>query len=89
MANSPKARFRRQIRNFTVIWSGITFIMGATTFIAIYAAAGSLTGASGSDNFRNVGIPTGRRSGSGRRLGEHRPPFFPAVQGMVQRERRL
>ncbi|MEP7292154.1 MAG: endo-1,4-beta-xylanase [Chloroflexota bacterium] len=55
---TQKARFRRQIRNFTLIWSGITFIMGVTTFIAIYAAAGSLTGTTTSDNFRNVGIPT-------------------------------
>jgi hypothetical protein len=58
MANTPKARFRKQVRNFTLIWSGITFIMGAVTFIAIYAAAGSLTSGA-SDNFRNVGIPTG------------------------------
>lgn len=61
MANTPKARFRKQVRNFTLIWSGITFIMGAVTFIAIYAAAGSLT-SSASDNFRNVGIPTGTSS---------------------------
>src|SRR3954447_19119341 len=59
MANTPKARFRRQIRNFTLIWAGITFIMGVTTFIAIYAAYGSLTGTSTGDTLRNVAIPTG------------------------------
>ncbi len=58
MANTQRARFRRQVRNFSLIWAGITFIMGVTTFIAIYAAAGSLTGTTTSDNFRNVGIPT-------------------------------
>ncbi|MBI1258644.1 MAG: cellulase family glycosylhydrolase [Chloroflexi bacterium] len=59
MANSPRARFRRQVRNFTLIWAGITFIMGVTTFIAIYAAYGSLTGTSTGDTLRNVAIPTG------------------------------
>ncbi|MEO8396420.1 MAG: endo-1,4-beta-xylanase, partial [Chloroflexota bacterium] len=59
MANTPRTRFRRQIRNFTLIWAGITFIMGVTTFIAIYAAYGSLTGTSTGDTLRNVAIPTG------------------------------
>ena len=58
MANTPKTRFRRQVRNFSLLWAGITFIMGATTFIAIYAAYGPLTGTA-NDNLRNVGIPTG------------------------------
>ena len=54
MANTPRARFRRQVRNFTLIWIGITFIMGVTTFIAIYAAYGTLTGTSTGDSLRNV-----------------------------------
>ncbi len=59
-ASTPRARFRRQIRNFALIWAGITFIMGATTFIAIYAAYGSLIGTSTTnDSLRNVAIPTG------------------------------
>lgn len=58
MANTQKARFRRQVRNFSLIWAGLTFILGVTTFIAIYAAAGTLTGTTTTDNFRNVGIPT-------------------------------
>ncbi len=59
MANSPKARFRRQVRNFSLIWGGITLIMGLITFIAIYAAYGSLTGTTTADNLRNIAIPTG------------------------------
>ncbi len=43
MASTPRTRFRRQVRNFTLIWVGITFIMGAVTFVAIYMAYGSLT----------------------------------------------
>jgi hypothetical protein len=59
MSSSPRTRFRRQVRNFTLIWAGITFIMGVTTFIAIYAAYGALTGTTTSDTLRNVAIPTG------------------------------
>ncbi len=57
MASTPRTRFRRQVRNFALIWAGITFIMGVTTFIAIYAGYGSLTGSS--DSLRNIAIPTG------------------------------
>ena len=46
------------MRNFSLIWAGLTFILGVTTFIAIYAAAGTLTSTTTTDNFRNVGIPT-------------------------------
>src|SRR5215216_1859937 len=65
MANTPRGRFRRQVRNFTLIWAGITFIMGVTTFIAIYAAYGSLTGTSTGDTLRNVAIPTGTNAPEG------------------------
>jgi hypothetical protein len=54
MASTPKARFQQQVRNFALIWVGITFIMGATTFIAIYMAYGSLT----NTGLRNVAIPS-------------------------------
>jgi hypothetical protein len=57
MSSIPRTRFRRQVRNFALIWGGITFIMGVTTFIAIYAAYGSLTGSG--DTLRNIAIPTG------------------------------
>ena len=61
MASTPRTRFRRQVRNFTLIWVGITFIMGAVTFVAIYMAYGSLTNTSSDTNasLRNVAIPTG------------------------------
>ncbi len=59
MANTPRARFRRQVRSFALLWMGITFILGAITFIAIYAAYGSLTGTTPTDNLRNIAIPTG------------------------------
>src|SRR5258706_14631686 len=33
-------RHRQQVRNFALIWMGITLMFGACTFIAIYAATG-------------------------------------------------
>ncbi len=60
MASIPKTRFRRQVRNFALTWTGITFIMGAATFIAIYAAYGSLVASS--DSLGNIAIPTGTRA---------------------------
>ena len=57
MSSAPRTRFRRQVRNFALIWAGITFILGATTFIAIYAGYGSLTASN--DSLRNIAIPTG------------------------------
>ena len=55
-ASSAKARFRRQVRTFALIWIGITFILGASTFIAIYMAYGTMN-PSGGSNLRNVAIP--------------------------------
>jgi hypothetical protein len=36
----PKSRVRRQIRDFVLIWTGITFVMGACTFLAIFWVLG-------------------------------------------------
>ncbi|MFQ3568250.1 MAG: beta-galactosidase [Aggregatilineales bacterium] len=59
MANTPKNRFRRQVRGFVLIWAGITFIMASVTFIAIYLSYSSLVGEAGTTGLRNVAIPTG------------------------------
>lgn len=40
--NTKEIRVRRQMRGFLLIWAGITFIMGAVTFAAIYMAYGSI-----------------------------------------------
>jgi hypothetical protein len=41
--NTKEIRVRRQMRGFLIVWAGITFIMGAITFVAIYMAYGSIT----------------------------------------------
>jgi hypothetical protein len=56
MASSLKTKHRKQVRGFVLIWSGITFIMAAVTFIAIYMTYGSLTPPG--TNLRNVAIPS-------------------------------
>jgi hypothetical protein len=70
MASSTRSRFRRQVRNFALIWAGVTFIMGAVTFVAIYAAYGSL--AASSDSLRNIAIPTGT-------VAAQAPPVLPTA----------
>ncbi|MDZ4770944.1 MAG: hypothetical protein SGJ24_17600 [Chloroflexota bacterium] len=39
---TSQIRYRRQLRGFVVIWSGITFILGALAFVAIYMSYGAL-----------------------------------------------
>jgi hypothetical protein len=55
MASSLKNKHRRQVRGFVIIWSGVTFIMAAVTFIAIYMTYGSMTPPG--TNLRSVAIP--------------------------------
>lgn len=55
-ATNVKAKFRRQVRGFVIIWLGITFIMAMATFIAIYMASSSLSPQPGS--LHNVAIPS-------------------------------
>ncbi|MDX2161857.1 MAG: beta-galactosidase [bacterium] len=50
-------RIRQQLRGFVVIWAGITFIMGAVTFIAIYMAYGQLNDTRFGGTLRNMTIP--------------------------------
>jgi hypothetical protein len=33
---------RRQVRYFAIAWTGITLLLGAATFVAVYAATGAL-----------------------------------------------
>ncbi|MEP7288538.1 MAG: beta-galactosidase [Chloroflexota bacterium] len=46
MMPTPPRR-RQQVRNFALIWSGITLMIGACTFISIYAATGIAANAKG------------------------------------------
>lgn len=55
MAANIRAKFRRQVRGFVVIWTGITVVMAAAAFIAIYLAYGTLNPQPSS--VRNVAIP--------------------------------
>ncbi|MFN8527719.1 MAG: beta-galactosidase [Anaerolineae bacterium] len=55
--NTREIRIRKQLRGFVVIWAGITFIMGAVTFIAIYMAYGQLNDTRFGGTLRNVTIP--------------------------------
>ncbi len=50
-------RIRRQLRGFVLIWAGITFIVGAVTFIAIYVLNGQLIDNRFGGTLRNVAIP--------------------------------
>lgn len=53
-ANTPVARYRRQLRGFVVIWSGITFILGAVAFIAIYMTYGAIFAPDSQNGLRAV-----------------------------------
>jgi hypothetical protein len=57
-SSSSQARFRNQVRTFVLIWIGITFIVGALTFIAIYMAYPAFSPPPGGSGARNVALPT-------------------------------
>lgn len=57
MAASSRMKFRKQVREFVIIWSGITVVMASITFIAIYMAYGALNPAPPSNVLRNVVLP--------------------------------
>lgn len=57
MALSPRKQFRRQVRGFVFLWTGISIIVATATFIAIYMSYPTLTGAGGSP-LRNVALPS-------------------------------
>src|ERR1700730_5916491 len=46
-------RHRQQVRNFALIWTGVTLLVGALTFIAIYATTAP---AGGNRGFAPAGI---------------------------------
>ncbi|MBZ0287502.1 MAG: hypothetical protein K8I30_07795, partial [Anaerolineae bacterium] len=52
-----RSRVRRQLRDFVLIWTGITVVMGACTFIAIYAAYGALTQNTPGSSRNNLALP--------------------------------
>lgn len=54
--NAHKARMKRQLRGFVLVWTAITFIMGACTFFAIFWVLGE-TGLGGSSG-RSFALPT-------------------------------
>lgn len=52
---TPRAKHRRQVRTFVLLWAGVTFIMAAATFVAIYMSTGALD--SGSAALRDLALP--------------------------------
>jgi hypothetical protein len=50
-------KFRKQVREFVIIWSGITVAMASITFIAIYMAYGALNPTQPMNALRNVSLP--------------------------------
>jgi hypothetical protein len=77
MAVSPRQKLRRQLRSFVFAWAGITFIIAAVTFIAIYQAYPALTGTAGSA-LRNIALPTAT-AGSAATLAPTDPGALPAL----------
>lgn len=58
MSSQTLARRRKQVRDFVIIWTGITIVMGACTFLAIYTAYGALNQAETNPNQRNIALVT-------------------------------
>src|SRR6185436_1977506 len=54
MTVKPFPRHRQQVRNFALVWSGITLLIGACTFISIYAATGIVVNNAAAAGNRNV-----------------------------------
>lgn len=65
MSVQSAARRRRQIRDFVLVWTGITLVMGACTFIAIYTAYGALAQDGQNPNERNLALVTATPEGYG------------------------
>jgi hypothetical protein len=55
MASSSRTRFRKQVRGFVLIWTGLTLAVAAATFIAIYITYNP--DATGGVNMRDVALP--------------------------------
>lgn len=56
--SAGRSRVRRQLRDFVLVWTGITVVMGACTFIAIYAAYGALSQNTNSGSRNNLALPS-------------------------------
>ncbi len=56
-ATKPKNNTRRQVRTFAVVWTGITILMGACTFFAIYIAYGVVNPANVLTDTRSMALP--------------------------------
>lgn len=57
MAAMTRAAFRRQVRNFVLIWIGLTVVIGAVTFIAVYMTYPSIN-PGGGDLRSSAALPT-------------------------------
>jgi hypothetical protein len=55
--STGRTRVRRQLRDFVLIWTGITVVMGACTFIAIYATYGALSQNPTGSSRNNLALP--------------------------------
>ena len=64
----PKTSTRKQIRTFAIAWTGITLVMGACTFFAIYIAYGAINQPTSMTDVSSVALPA-----------ETRPPVQAAV----------
>ncbi len=53
----PKNTIRRQVRTFAIAWTGITVLMGACTFFAIYIAYGVVNPINSVTDTRNMALP--------------------------------
>ncbi|MBC7813065.1 MAG: hypothetical protein H7175_18050 [Burkholderiales bacterium] len=53
---ATRTRARRQLRGFVLIWTAITLIMGACTFVAIYMAYGAIATGSDTGSLSNVAL---------------------------------
>ena len=58
MNQSPQVKFRKQMRSFVLLWAGITFVMAAATFVAIYVAFPSIGGTGPGMSLQSVALPT-------------------------------
>ncbi|MDZ4766833.1 MAG: hypothetical protein SGI73_20025 [Chloroflexota bacterium] len=62
MATTTRTRFRKQVRSFVVIWTGLTIALAAATFIAIYMTYDAVDPlAARGANMRDVALPAETR----------------------------
>src|SRR5689334_24312635 len=64
MATSARARVKRQIRGFVLVWTLVTILMGACTFVAIFAAYGQVSLAPQNNARSNVALPAATQPGA-------------------------